>query len=107
MSRDAQPPASSPRLHDWRVVLLTVSPIVVSLIENRLRERGHNPVALIIPAGPNGTRPQDDVAWTSMRYLLEAASPSLDILIASRRSQLAPLIAAAKPDLIISFFFPW
>jgi methionyl-tRNA formyltransferase len=91
----------------WRVALLTVSPDVVHVFHHVLRERGHELVALVLPEGVDGSRPRSPAGWMSMLQVLQAAPPALDILIAGRRAQLAPLLAAARPDLVLSFFFPW
>lgn len=91
----------------WRIALLTAAPDVVPFVGELLRARGHELVALVLPAGQGGARPQDEPGWSVMHQLVRAAPPGTDVLIASRRGQLAPLLAAARPDFILSFFFPW
>lgn len=91
----------------WRIALLTASPEVVSFAGELLRARGHALVALVLPAGQGGSRPQDEPGWSVMHQLVRAAPAGTDVLIASQRDHLAPLLAAVRPDFILSFFFPW
>ncbi|WP_233165572.1 methionyl-tRNA formyltransferase [Archangium sp. Cb G35] len=42
-----------------------------------------------------------------MHQLVRAAPPGTDVLIASQRAHLAPLLSAVRPDFVFSFFFPW
>lgn len=93
--------------HGWRIALLTVSPEVVTYFGDLLRAWGHELVALVLPAGLSGPRPQDEQGWSVMHQLVRAAPPGTDVLIASQRRQLTPLLAAVRPDFILSFFFPW
>ena len=93
--------------HGWRIALLTVSADVVNVFHHVLRERGHELVALVLPPGPDGSRPRHPSAWTPMVNVLHAAPPGVDVLIASQRDRLAPLLTSARPDLLLSFFFPW
>lgn len=108
MASSPTPPVQFPvNEHGWRVALLTVAPAVVTLFADALRARGHELVALVLPAGQGGSRPQDEPGWSVMHQLVQAAPPGTDVLIASRRGHLAPLLAAARPDFVLSFFFPW
>lgn len=93
--------------HGWRIALLSVSPEVVTWFGDLLRARGHELVALVLPAGPSGSRPQDEQGWSMMQQLVRAAPPGTDVLVASQRAHLSPLLAAVRPDFILSFFFPW
>lgn len=104
----SSPPDSGPvPSTGWRVALLTVSPDVVHVFHHVLRERGHELVALVLPEGVDGKRPQTASVWMSMLQVIQAAPPGTDILLAGRRDRLAPLLAAARPDFVLSFFFPW
>ncbi|MBN1210308.1 MAG: methionyl-tRNA formyltransferase [Myxococcaceae bacterium] len=108
MEPDPPPPGSpTPRYHGWRIALLTVSADVVLCLGDLLRARGHEVVAVVLPPGPDGGRPRNPLAWTVMHQIHEVVPPTADILIASRRDRLTPLVAAAKPDFLLSFFFPW
>jgi methionyl-tRNA formyltransferase len=108
MSSDSVPDnGSSVRLTGWRIVLLTVAPAVAHGFTHFLRARGHEVVALVAPSGVHGRRPQDAAGWAALTQLLEATPPSLDVVLASERSRLTPLISALKPDFLLSCFFPW
>lgn len=100
-SADGSPPSS------WRVALLTVSPSVAYHFTRFLRARGHEVVALVTSAGGRGPRPQNPAGWADLSRLLEAAPPSLDVVIVGERSHLTPLLAGLRPDLILCCFFPW
>ena len=108
MSTDISSASSGPASSQgWRIVLLTVAPAVAKGFTHYLRARGHEVVGLVVPAGVYGPRPKDAAEWTALRQLLEAAPPSLDVLIASERSRLGPLIRSLKPDLLMCCFYPW
>ncbi len=108
MSSDTAPDnETTVRLSGWRIVLLTVAPAVAHGFTHYLRARGHDVVALVAPSGVHGRRPQDAAGWNALTRLLEAAPPSLDVVLASERSHLTPLISALKPDFLLSFYFPW
>ncbi len=105
-----EPPSSdsSPVRYDgWRVALLTVAPQVVPIVGELLRAKGHELVALILPVGPDGTRPKTPNAWAIMHRFVQEAPPGCDVLIASRRGRLTPLVESVKPDLLLCFFYPW
>ncbi len=107
-----QPDPSSPdrplvHYDGWRIALLTVAPSVVSTFGEVLRAKGHELAAVVLPAGPNGPRPKTPEAWAVMHRLLQEAPPGCDVLLASRRARLAPLLRAVQPDLLLTFFFPW
>jgi methionyl-tRNA formyltransferase len=107
---EPNPPSSdSPhvRYDGWRVALLTVAPQVVAAVGEILRAKGHELAALVLPAGPDGPRPKTPHTWSSMHRLLQEAPPGCDVLVASKRNRLTPLVEAVKPDLILSFFYPW
>ncbi|CAM3520102.1 methionyl-tRNA formyltransferase [Corallococcus sp. ZKHCc1 1396] len=91
----------------WRIVLLTVAPSVAHDFTLALRAQGHEVVALVVPAGVRGPRPLDMEGWAELGRLFESAPPSLDVLLVSERAHLAARLLALKPDLILSFFFPW
>jgi methionyl-tRNA formyltransferase len=104
------PPSSDSahvRYDGWRIALLTVAPQVVAAVGELLRAKGHELSALVLPAGPDGPRPKTAQSWSMMQRLLQEAPPGCDVLVASRRSRLAPLLESVKPDLLLSFFYPW
>lgn len=101
-------PGSSPVRYDgWRVALLTVAPNVVASVGELLRAKGHALAALVLPAGPDGPRPQTPHAWSVMHRLLQEAPAGCDVLVAGRRDRLAPLLESVRPDLLLTFFYPW
>jgi methionyl-tRNA formyltransferase len=87
----------------WRVVIATRILPVLAGFEAVVREAGHEPVALLTPRitderyGP--------VANTA--ELVIGAADDLDVLMAARRTSLAPLLASVQPDLVICMGFPW
>jgi methionyl-tRNA formyltransferase len=91
----------------WRIVLLTVAPPVAHDFTLSLREQGHDVVALVVPAGTRGLRPLDAQGWMELGRLFGSAPPSLDVLMVSERAHLTPRLADLRPDLLLSFFFPW
>lgn len=108
MAPEPPPSARGPvPQYGWRVALLTSSSDVVHLFSEALRARGHELVGVLLPCGPDGLRPQNALAWSLMHHAVQASPPSADVLIASRQNRLAPLLQAVKPDLLLSFFFPW
>lgn len=107
---EPEPPSSARGpvpTYGWRVALLTSSSDVVHLISEAMRARNHELVAVVLPCGPDGLRPQNALAWSLMHHAVQASPPAADVLVASRRDRLAPLLQSVKPDLLISFFFPW
>jgi methionyl-tRNA formyltransferase len=82
-----------------RVVICTRIPPVLAGFDAVVRDAGHEVVALLtnrIAMGGNDSR---EVVFT--------APEDLDVLLPARRSTIAPLLAAAKPDLVVCMGFPW
>jgi len=72
----------------WRIALITVVPPVAAALVPRLRELGHDPVAIVgarrhQPA-PAGREPMGD----------ETAPPGLDLLLARDKWSIEPLLRA-------------
>jgi methionyl-tRNA formyltransferase len=108
MASDPPSAYSSPvRYQGWRIALLTVAPEVVISFSELLHDRGHEVVAVVMPPGPEGPPSQTALKWSVMHRVIQEAPPSSDVLIASKRSRLAPLLQAVQPDLLLTFFFPW
>lgn len=99
--------SSHVRYDGWRVALLTVAPQVVAAVGELLHAKGHELAALVLPAGPDGPRAKTPHAWSMMQRLLQDAPPGCDVLVASKRNRLTPLLESVKPDLILTFFYPW
>jgi len=87
----------------WRVVLITVLPVVAQGYAALVRSLGHEPVAVIAPRrrGP-GTPP------TPFAAEHVADDPEdLDVLFAASKHSIAPLLSAYEPDLALCTGFPW
>lgn len=86
----------------WRIVAIcSIRPIAEALI-GRLREFGHEPVALLAP------RRADAVPRPSHLELTDASAPAgLDLLLARDKHAIAPLLRAYDPDLMLCWGFPW
>ncbi len=87
----------------WRVVVATrVAPVLAGFAAV-VREAGHEPVALLTTRrieGRYGSSGGED-------ELLQTAPEELEILLPARRSSLAPLLEAVRPDLVLCMGFPW
>jgi methionyl-tRNA formyltransferase len=82
-----------------RVVICTRIPPVLAGFDGVVREAGHEVVALLtnrIVLGGNDSR-----------EVVFAAPEDLDVLLPARRNTIAPLLASAKPDLVVCMGFPW
>jgi methionyl-tRNA formyltransferase len=86
-----------------RVVIATRIAPVLAGFESVVREAGHEPVALLTLR--NADARYGPAADTG--ELVMSAPPELDVLMASRRSSIAPLLASMAPDLVVCMGFPW
>lgn len=88
--------------HPWRVVIVTrILPVALGFTA-AVREAGHEPVALLTIRGGNRYGPVAE-----LEPLLASIPPELDVLLPGRRAAIAPLLAAARPDLVVCMGFPW
>jgi methionyl-tRNA formyltransferase len=87
----------------WRIVLVSqVLPAVLGY-DAGLRVAGHEPVALL-----TARRSPDDVdRYPEFAALIAGAPVHLDVVIPRDRTQIAPLLAAYEPDLLLCTGFPW
>ena len=86
----------------WRVVIATrILPVALGF-DAAIREAGHEPVGLLTIRDPERRYGDWDVAT-----LVDGAPPELDVLLAAKRSSLAPLLESKQPDLVICMGFPW
>jgi methionyl-tRNA formyltransferase len=86
----------------WRVVIVTrILPVALGF-DAAIREAGHEPVALLSIRDPEKRYGPWDLAG-----LVEGSPAGLDVLLASKRSSLAPLLRSVEPDLVICMGFPW
>ena len=83
------------------VVICSVKPLADALV-GKLRDLGHEPVALLVPRRLGGPlRPSD-------LELSDASAPGgLDLLFASDKHAIEPLLRAYEPDLMLCWGFPW
>jgi methionyl-tRNA formyltransferase len=86
----------------WRVVIVTrILPVVLGF-HGRLREAGHDPVALLTVRDNDGRYGGFDLG-----PLLGEVPKELDVLMPARRSSIGPLLRAVQPDLVVCTGFPW
>jgi methionyl-tRNA formyltransferase len=68
-----------------------------------LRAAGHEPVALLTTRRD----PEDKDRYPEFEALIAGAPAHLDIVIPHDRTQIAPLLRAYEPDLLLCAGFPW
>jgi methionyl-tRNA formyltransferase len=87
----------------WRVAIVTRIPPVVLGYLPAVEEAGHEPVAVLSlrdrqrQYGPMGGIDQH----------LDLVPPELEVLLPARRSSIAPMLAAVRPDIVLCTGFPW
>jgi len=87
----------------WRVVLITVLPVVAQGYAALVRALGHQPVAVIAPRRRVPGAPPTPFAAEHV-----ADDPEdLDVLFAASKNSIAPLLRAYEPDLALCTGFPW
>jgi methionyl-tRNA formyltransferase len=87
----------------WRVVLITVLPVVAQGYAQIVRALGHEPVAVIAPRRRVSGAPPTPFAAEHV-----ADDPEeFDVLFASSKHSIAPLLRAYGPDLALCTGFPW
>jgi methionyl-tRNA formyltransferase len=85
-----------------RVVISTrVVPVALGL-GGALRELGHEPVGLLTVRDSSGRYGDFDIG-----ELVNAVPDDIDVVLPSRRSAIAPLLEALRPDLVVCVGFPW
>ena len=86
----------------WRIVAIcSVKPLADALV-GKLRDLGHEPVALLAP------RRSDGPPRPSYLELTDASAPEgLDLLLARDKHAIEPLLRAYEPDLMLCWGFPW
>jgi len=87
----------------WRVVVVTRIPPVLLGFDETLRDRGHKPVGFLTMLDHDNRYGPE--SWNM--DLVMGAPRDLDLLLPARRSSLAPLLEAVRPDLVVCFGFPW
>jgi methionyl-tRNA formyltransferase len=87
----------------WRVVLITVLPVVARGYAEMVRALGHETVAVIAPRRRVPGAPPTPFAAEHV-----ADDPEdLDVLFAATKHSIAPLLRAYEPDLGLCTGFPW
>ena len=84
-----------------RIATFHVEPEAYRLVRDWAESRGHEIVLLVTTPGP---APR---TYLGYRQVVAAAPPRTEILITTRFRRATPIIAAAKPDLILSYTFPY
>ena len=85
----------------WRVVVVTVLPVMPPMVESLLHERGHRLVGILTAPGPR-TRRTD-----GYRGVAQLARPGLDVIVSNYPDRWAAMLAPLCPDLIITGGFNW
>jgi methionyl-tRNA formyltransferase len=86
----------------WRVVVVTrILPIALGF-DAAVRAAGHEPVALLTMRDPHRRYGELDLA-----ELIDGVPDDLDVLLASKRASIAPLLRSVEPDLVVCMGFPW
>lgn len=83
-----------------RIAGFHVEPEAYKLVRDWSESRGHELVLLVTTPGP---APR---TYLGYRQVVAAAPPPQEVLITTRFRRATPIIAAAKPDLILSYTFP-
>jgi methionyl-tRNA formyltransferase len=87
----------------WRVVIVTVLPVVAQNYTEVIRSLGHEPVAVITPR----RRALDAPSMPFAAAHVGEDPPELDVLFAATNQSMARLLRAHEPDLAICTGFPW
>ena len=86
----------------WRIVAIcSVKPLADALV-GKLRDLGHEPVALLAPRRSGGPPRPSHLELTD-----ESAPEGLDLLFARDKHSIEPLLRAYEPDLMVCWGFPW
>jgi methionyl-tRNA formyltransferase len=86
-----------------RVVITTRIAPVLAGFDAVVRAAGHEPVALLSMRDHDGRYGE----LPGIGELVLSAAPELEVLLAARRSSIAPLLASVEPDLVVCMGFPW
>ena len=87
--------------HGLRIAAFHVEPEAYRLVRDWAESRGHEIVLLVTTPGPVPR------TYLGYRQVVAAAPPRTEILITTRFRRATPIIAAAKPDLLLSYTFPY
>lgn len=85
-----------------RIVTFNVLPLAYGLVSRWAEENGHTLALVVTTPGPSTRR------TPSYRGVVTMAPPGVDALVTTRLRRVAlPLIRELRPDLIVSFTFPY
>jgi methionyl-tRNA formyltransferase len=84
-----------------RMVMMSVAPDPIKLIDRFLRERGHKFVGILTSPGPRIRRSEE------YREVAKLALPGLDVIISNYPGRWADMIRPLKPDLILCIGSNW
>lgn len=85
-----------------RIVLVTrILPVALGF-NATVEALGHEPVALLTMRDPHHRYGELDLAG-----LVDGVPDGLDVLLAAKRSSIAPLLRTFEPDLVVCMGFPW
>ena len=86
----------------WRTVMIcSIRPMAHGLVD-RMRELGHEPVAILGPRRPPGSALPPHIELT------DASAPAdVDLLFARDKHAIEPLLRSYAPDLVLCAGFPW
>jgi methionyl-tRNA formyltransferase len=86
-----------------RVVITTrILPVALGF-DAMIRDAGHEPVGLLTMRDVDNRYGSE----FTLDALLRGLPPDLDVVVPARRSQVAPLLSALRPDLVVCMGFPW
>lgn len=84
-----------------RVVALNVEPAAYRLVADWAAAEGHDLVLLLTTPGPPPR------TYHGYRQIVAAAPPEQDVFVTTRLKRAAPVVAATRPDLLVSYTFPY
>ena len=85
----------------WRIVLVTVMPMIPPMIEEIAQDLGHRIVAVLTTQGPRRRRNEN------YRAIAEWAPPQVDVIMSNFPKRWAQMLEPLRPDLIVCTGFPW
>lgn len=92
----------SAQLAPLRVVTFNMLPLAYNLVSQWAAQGGHQIVLVVTSPGPTSRRNM------SYQGVVNSVPPGTDVLVTTRLRKVAtPLIRALKPDIIVSFSFPY
>ena len=86
----------------WRVFMICTIRPIADVLAAKLRELGHEPVAILGPRRPEGDEPPD-----FLRLTPSTAPEGVDLVFARDRHAIERLVRAYEPDLLTCWGFPW